>query len=561
MKPSIFSLFAAFAAASLLSACAARGPTPAQEMRAALAEEGAKATVEAPPADVSEALLPPINIQLPGVASADTEPRFDVRVRGVPARDFFLGLVEGTAWNMVVPPEVSGTISLDLKNVTVPEVMEILRRTHGFEYERGPGHFTVLPERLMTRIFHVDYIDMKRSGQSQMSAAPGEVSQAGSTTTGGTGTQTGERTSMAAANSYSRINTDSDAQFWANLAGSLRQLVGGEGRSVTVNAQSGVVVVRAMPGELRAVADFLEATQATVQRQVILEARILEVELADGYQSGINWAALRNDAKESAVFGFGGDLSGTGSSNSSLSGTATTSPAGANITQTFADALSASVSRSFTLGLFAQDFTALIDLLETQGEVQVLSSPRVSTVNNQKAVIKVGSDEFFVTNVDSTTTTGAATTQQVNVELTPFFSGVALDVLPQIGRDGDIILHVHPSVSEVTEQVKNINAAGGTFTLPLAASTIRESDTVIRARNGQIVVLGGLMQTRQTEEQSGVPFLSDVPVLGYLFKHKSFSKRKSELVILLKPTVVDSGRVWSDQIQLSSPTIRSMANP
>jgi MSHA biogenesis protein MshL len=554
------SLFAALAALLLLTSCASRGPTPAEEMRAALTDGQGVAEPGAVPPEVSEALLPPINIQLPGAEDADAEPRFDVRVRGVPARDFFLGLVEGTAWNLVVPPELTGTVSLDLKNVTVPEVMDIVRDTYGFEYQRSPGRFTVLPEHLMTRIFHVDYIDMKRSGQSQMSAAPGEVSQAGATTTGGSGGQATDRTS-AGANSYSRINTDSDAQFWATLAGSLNQLVGGEGRSVTVNAQSGVVVVRAMPRELRAVADYLEATQTTVQRQVILEARILEVELADGYQSGINWAALRNDAKETAVFGFGRDLSGTVSSNTSISGTANTSTPGANITGNFADSLTASLSRSFTVGLFAQDFTAFIDLLQNQGEVQVLSSPRVSTVNNQKAVIKVGSDEFFVTNVDSTTTTGAATTQQVNVELTPFFSGVALDVLPQIGRDGDIILHVHPSVSEVTEQVKNISAAGGNFTLPLAASTIRESDTVIRARNGQIVVLGGLMQTRQVEEETGVPFLSKLPVLGYLFKHKSFSKRKSELVILLKPTVVDSGRVWSDQIQLSSPTIRSMANP
>ncbi|MGE0080720.1 MAG: pilus (MSHA type) biogenesis protein MshL [Thiohalomonadaceae bacterium] len=549
----------ALAAVALLTACATRGPTPAEEMRAALEEKPAQSAA-VPPSEVSEALLPPINIQLPGVESADTEPRFDVRVRGVPARDFFLGLVEGTAWNMVVPPDVKGSITLDLKNVTVPEVMEIVRKTHGFEYERGAGHFTVLPERLQTRIFHVDYIDMKRTGQSQMSAAPGEVSQAGTTVSGtGAGTQLAEARTVSAANSYSRINTDSDAQFWANLTESLRQIVSGEGRSVTVNAQSGVVVVRALPGELRAVADFLEATQTTVQRQVILEARILEVELSDGYQSGINWAALRNDAKETAVFGFGRDLSGTVSSNSSNSGSANTSPAASNVTQSFADSLTASLSRPFTVGLFAQDFTAFIDLLKTQGEVQVLSSPRVSTVNNQKAVIKVGSDEFFVTNVDSTTTTGAATTQQVNVELTPFFSGVALDVLPQIGRDGDIILHVHPSVSEVTEQVKNINAAGGTFTLPLAASTIRESDTVIRARDGQIVVLGGLMQTRQIEEDAGVPFLSDLPVLGYLFKHKSLSKRKSELVILLKPTVVGSNKVWTDQIQQASPTIRSMA--
>jgi len=212
----------------------------------------------------------------------------------------------------------------------------------------------------------------------------------------------------------------------------------------------------------------------------------------------------------------------------------------------------------FALAVEAADFIGFIELLKSQGEVQVLSSPRVSTVNNQKAVIKVGSDEFFVTGVDSNTTTGTATSQQVNVELTPFFSGVALDVTPQISREGDIVLHVHPSVSEVMEQTKSITALNQTFTLPTAASTIRESDSVVRAKNGQIVVIGGLMQTRQQDEESGVPVLSDIPVLGYLFKHTRKAKRKSELVILLKPVVVDSADVWGDQVQRSSKTIRKL---
>ncbi|MCK5640440.1 MAG: pilus (MSHA type) biogenesis protein MshL, partial [Gammaproteobacteria bacterium] len=199
-----------------------------------------------------------------------------------------------------------------------------------------------------------------------------------------------------------------------------------------------------------------------------------------------------------------------------------------------------------------------IDLLKTQGDVQVLSSPRVSTVNNQKAVIKVGFDEFFVTGIE-TDVSGTTGNTNVSAELTPFFSGVALDVTPQISEDGQIVLHVHPSVSEVNEQVKNITTTVGNLSLPLAASTIRESDSIIRAANGQVVVIGGLMQNSTRDEQSSVPILGSIPVLGALFRHKKKIKYKSELVILLKPVIVDeSGQQWSDELKRSSSVFKNM---
>ncbi len=182
------------------------------------------------------------------------------------------------------------------------------------------------------------------------------------------------------------------------------------------------------------------------------------------------------------------------------------------------------------------DFDAVIRLLETQGAVQVLSSPRISTVNNQKAVIKVGSDEYFVTNISTTTVTaGSAINTNDSPQLTPFFSGIALDVTPAISAEGEVILHIHPTVSEVTQQNKIIAGQN----VPLAASTIRESDSIVRAQSGQIIVIGGLMQTSSGDADSGVPWLSHVPVLGYAFKQKQQSSVKSELVILLRPVVSD----------------------
>jgi MSHA biogenesis protein MshL len=192
-----------------------------------------------------------------------------------------------------------------------------------------------------------------------------------------------------------------------------------------------------------------------------------------------------------------------------------------------------------------------LSLLSTQGNVQVLSSPRVTAVNNQKAVIKVGDDEYFVTDVSSQSTISSSTTSVVpNIELTPFFSGIALDVTPQIDKDGVVLLHVHPSVIETQEQEKIVTLNQEQYILPLAQSNIRESDTIIRARSGEIVVIGGLMQSMIADSESQTPLLGDIPILGNLFKSKKQTEVKKELVILLKPTVVDA-QTWRDQLQRS----------
>ena len=200
----------------------------------------------------------------------------------------------------------------------------------------------------------------------------------------------------------------------------------------------------------------------------------------------------------------------------------------------------------FSAAFNGRDFTAFIELLEAQGNVQVLSSPRIATMNNHKAIIKVGTDEFFVTDVSTTTITSTTTQSTPNIELTPFFSGIALDVTPQISASGDVMLHIHPTVSEVRDQQKNISIGGVNQTLPLARSTVRESDSIVRTKNGQLVVIGGLMQDRNTEQDAKTPLLGDIPGVGALFRHKRTEELKSELVILLRPIVIDGEQQWAD---------------
>ena len=216
---------------------------------------------------------------------------------------------------------------------------------------------------------------------------------------------------------------------------------------------------------------------------------------------------------------------------------------------------------------------ALISFLETQGDLQVLSSPRIAALNNQKAVLKVGTDEFFVTNITTnTTTTGTTSTQSPTITVAPFFSGVALDVTPQIDQNNQIILHIHPSVSSVIEKTKNVDLGdSGTFRLPLASSSISESDTIVRVSDGNIVAIGGLMKESSARDSSGLPGLSTMPWIGTLFGSKRRSLVKSELVILLKPTVIESDASWRQDIldtteridtyQRSEPRPRSPSRP
>jgi MSHA biogenesis protein MshL len=215
---------------------------------------------------------------------------------------------------------------------------------------------------------------------------------------------------------------------------------------------------------------------------------------------------------------------------------------------TISDTIGGVNTIAFSKATNGSNFSGVVDLLQTQGNVQVLSSPRITATNNQKAVIKVGEDEYFVTGVSSTTTTGTSTTTTPEVELTPFFSGIALDVTPQISENGSVILHVHPSVTVTEEQSKNIGIGGEVLSLPLAQSRVRESDTIIRANSGEVVVIGGLIETYQVDEESKTPLLGDIPFLGELFKNKLQSSQKRELVIMLKPTVVGQD-TWKNQLK------------
>ncbi len=498
----------------LLGSCSTQQEYPVAEN--ALKDVQLKETEVLVPESAYDALTPELNSKMLAPE------RFDVVARNNTPKAFFLGLVDGMGINMLVHPDVKGRISLNLKSVTLEETLKAVRDIYGYQYQHTSYGYRILPKTLQNKVFQLNYLNVTRQGTSGMSVSGGSVLASSSSDENSSSDSTGSTTA-------SKIETKAVTDFWSNLQQTVKMIIGtGKDRRVIVDAMAGLIMVRAFPNELASVEDFLERAELSLQKQVIIEAKILEVSLNDGFQAGIQWDSFGQ--------GVGGSFA---ASDNDVSGQLTA----ANIINPD------NLAGIFSLNINTSDFTGVIQMLQRQGEVQVLSSPRISTVNNQKAVIKVGTDEFFVTEVtNNITTTNDSTTSIPEFGLTSFFSGIALDVTPQIGDNNEVILHVHPSVTEVEERTKIISLGDDTYNLPVAFSSIRETDSIIRAASGQVVVIGGLLQSKKSKTQANVPWLSRIPILGFLFKQTNESVVKSELVILLQPTVIEP-KTWNNELQ------------
>ena len=491
-------------------------------------------------------------------AGASSPGRFDLTANNAPATQVFMQLASGTQYDILVSPEVSGNMTVTLKDTTVLEALDSMRELYGYDYRVAGHRIFIQPNTVQSRLFKINYLSGRRQGASDIRVTSSSMVQSGSGTTGssgyggtsygmsGTGTSAGTGTSSdngARGDDNAHVRTTSDNDFWREVKASLVALVGtAEQRSVVLNPAAGVIVVRATPAELRLVEGYLKAMQLSIERQVMIEAKIVSVELSVGSQAGVNWAAFGNIGNDKVSFGSAAPGAVLGPKGTPISDGVNTITAGAGL------AASAIGQGFYGLAFQASNFAAMLNFLESQGNVQVLSSPRIATLNNQKAVLKVGSDELFVTGVSSTTTTntvGAISTPSVILQ--PFFSGVALDVTAQIDDSGTVMLHVHPTVSNVTEKTKNIDLGTlGNFTLPLALSTVSETDSIVRVRHGQIVAIGGLMTQDQRDGRNGLPGLSELPFFGALFRQKTGSLSKRELVILIKPTVIGEEGLWPE---------------
>ncbi|MDH4173909.1 MAG: secretin N-terminal domain-containing protein [Betaproteobacteria bacterium] len=502
-----------------------------------------------------QGLLPPLRMEMPSVEGRPIDPRFDLSVSNAPAAQVFMAIASGTRYSMLLNPGVTGMITVNLKDVTVHEALDSLRELYGYDFRFDGSRIFVQPAGLQTKIYRVNYLLGLRRGTSELRVQSGSLADSASPSSPPAPSSTTSPLPAAGGAARSmdstRVTTSIVNDFWGDLRSALTAIVGtGEGRGVVVTPQSGVVLVRAFPTELRAVENYLHQTRLVVERQVMLEAKVIEVTLAEGFQAGINWGLFRTHDSPRGSIGQIGNNSTLGSNAS----TATLSSQGLTVnpaagTLASAATLAGNGGAVFGLAFQTSNFAALLQFLDSQGTTQVLSSPRIATLNNQKAVLKVGTDEFFVTNVATVTTTTGTTSQQTpTVTVAPFFSGIMLDVTPQIDQLNNITLHIHPSISEVTESRRVVDLGGSipSITLPLAKSAVNESDTVVRVTDGNIVAIGGLMSVDVRDGRTGIPGVADANVL---LRNSDRQARKREIVILLKPTIIQNDASWGQDLR------------
>lgn len=493
---------------------------------------------------------------VPVLSPAKKEVRFNFIMNNVPVTTVLDALVEGTSYSMVLPQELTGNVTLNLKNVTAFDVLETLRTIYNYEYEVTDKRIVVYPNGLRTKIFHINHLVGARTGSSSLKIDSGSLTDnvggsggsSTNTSTNNSGTTTTPTSGNGKTNTEtSKITTNFESDFWKELNTVLTTLVGTEkGRLVVVSPQTNTIMIKAMPSELNEAEKYMDKIQVIVDRQVIIEAKIIEVQLNNSMQTGINWAAFKG-SKLSAGFGASGStLATTGDLSLSGNNPVTATPGSNLVTGTLANA----AGSMFSLAFQSSNFASVLNFLETQGDLQVLSSPRIATMNNEKALLKVGTDEFFITNVTTTSTsTASGTTNTPSVTTQPFFSGIALDITPEIDENGSVTMHVRPSVSKVSTVTKSINLGSlGSIVLPLASSTISETDSIVKVDNDQIVAIGGLMKQYSQKDKSQVPEVGELPVVGNAFKSTDSNYQKYELVILLKPHVINSRSDWQESL-------------
>jgi MSHA biogenesis protein MshL len=496
------------------------------------------------PAEAGLPTVPPVNERR---ITDSGGPRFDLVVNNAPATQVFLQIGAGAGVNVLVPPEVKGNISVSLKAVNLYDALDAIRELYGYDFKVSGNRVFIYANSIQTRIYQVNYLAALREGTSSLKVSnPGRASGGSSGSTSSSGASSGTTVSSggtATSTTYdaAKVQMTTNADFWKDLQASLKDLVGAGGpdRSVVVNAAAGVLIVRASPTEHRNVADYLKALRVSVERQVMLEAKIVEVTLTNDAQSGVNWSLFRSYSNGDKQYGVGIAAPGV-TLNQTSGGTLSSS----NVTITPGSSLTAAAGGAgfYGLALQASNFAAMLNFLESQGEVQVLSSPRIATLNNQKAVLKVGTDAYYPVNLGGTSSTSVNSTTSTTAtppSVDTMFSGIVLDVTPRIDANGAILLHVHPIISSITLEsvVYSVGGASGSGQLPKVS--VSETDSVVRVMDREIVAIGGLMSTQASKNKAGMTGLSDLPIVGGLFRQKTVSATKRELVVLIKPTIIN----------------------
>jgi len=545
MKPG---MAAAVVVAVLLAAC---GQTPIKP---------AATHINADEARAAGAIPPPVQITpvLPQPKPAARPETYSVVVNNVRAQELLFALARDARLNVDIHSDITGTVTLNAIDQTLPQLLTRIARQIDMRYEIDGQNLVVMRDTPFLRVYRVDYVNLSRDARS---VAQLSTQVSGAVTSG---TQSGAQN-----NSTAIVNSVSDNKFWERLVANIKDILRETDKTipksapapvaaapapaapgttpaaapppqpqtefietayVIANPETGILNVRATSRQHEKVQEFLAEVLTNAKRQVLIEATIAEVQLNNEYQRGIDWQRLRTGA-----LGVGAPSFATGQSGAEFRQSSAGTPA--NITTT-----------AFVLGgaITSLNFNFALKLLESFGDVRVLSSPKISVLNNQTAVLKVVDNLVYFTIQAQTTTsqTTAVTTFTTTLNSVPV--GFIMSLVPQISDADSVTLNLRPTISRKIGDVADPNPSlvGVTSLIPVIQT--REMESVLRVQSGQIAVLGGLMQDDRTNIEDTIPGVNQIPGLGQLFAQRKDLNRKTELVIFLRAVVIRDASVEGD---------------
>lgn len=483
----------------------------------------------------TEPPVPPLPAPHEPVQAVLPEKRVNLAVTdSTPLRDVLIELGREGGLNLEIDPRIQGGVLFSAYDQPFDKVLKRLCALAGLRYRAEDGFIRIERDDPYQESYPLDFLSLSRRTTSEVTIATNvfDVDVASDSGSGSSGK------SGADNNSIAKISSKAEANFWSELEKTLPNLLASADRrikdgkkkkqntSFSIDRQAGLVTIVGTSVQHSAVRRYLDRLREKASAQVLIEARIVEVELSDEFQSGVNWSLLFKGAQ-----GLTANFGAAGAS----------------------ELLSAADTGLFSATVNAKDFTGILNLVRTFGATRVLSSPRLTVMNNQTAVLKVARNEvYFLTSAQFPTT---VTASGATVSGTPVFSstprtvpvGLVMTVQPAISADTNkVILTLRPTISRVVERVADpsigLNAANAGISDPVQSKipvlAVREMDSVLQLNSGEVAIMGGLMQDSSDNQDQGVPPFDALPLIGNLAKSRSNEGATSELVILLRATIL-----------------------
>lgn len=427
-----------------------------------------------------------------------------ISARNTPLRDVLYTIAEAVNINLVmergVNPETP--ITMTLNNITAAEALKIISDSVGYFYSIKDNILII--KAMETKIFEISHPAVVHEYQTDVG---GDI--LGGASDGGQSSIKGNVSIKSSADKVS-------FQFWDALEDSLKNILSSNKEAgFTINRMAGTIMVTASKKELQQVDDYFNNLKKVLNRQVFVEARIVEVQLSEGLKYGIDWSLIKN------VKGLGNVTVGP---------------------NRFSEVVDTS-GPNFQITVTGTDFTALLTALQKQGDVRTLSNPRINILNGQTALLSVGRNTSFISKVETmtTTTTGSAPTTTFTIETKSILSGIVFGLAPYIDGEGKITLTITPIISNLVQlQPQTLGNSGNGIEIKLPTVDLREMSSMVKISEGEMVVIGGLIDRKEVWNENKVPVLGSIPVIGHLFKNVEKSEEKTELVIMLMPRIVSN---------------------